>query len=203
MESGLPCRCWRHRSRALSADRGNRLVFTRLPTSFLCGGTRSRILWQWLLTSLLLALLAFLFRIGIQFSRGSIICFAALGLVSLFASRSLMKAALDLAVRQRTRARSPRGAGRTARRVSERRQIRPAAPVRIDGSRARRFSESWELVACGEQGYLGVVWTDALVVARDHGAEEIVLALCWNDIRGIELSPRQAARLAASRQALA
>ena len=58
------------------------------------------ILWQWLLTSLLLALLAFLFRIGIEFSRGSIICFAALGLVSLFASRSLMKAALGLAVRK-------------------------------------------------------------------------------------------------------
>ena len=38
----------------------------------------SRILGQWLLTSLLLALLAFLFRIGVEFSRGSIICFAVL-----------------------------------------------------------------------------------------------------------------------------
>ena len=59
-----------------------------------------RILWQWLLTSLSLALLAFLFRIGIKFSRGSIICFAVLALTSLFASRNLMKAALNWAVRQ-------------------------------------------------------------------------------------------------------
>jgi hypothetical protein len=43
-------------------------------------------LWQWLLTSLWLTLLAFLFRIGIQFSRGSIICFAGLALAALFAS---------------------------------------------------------------------------------------------------------------------
>jgi hypothetical protein len=40
----------------------------RLPSQ----GT-SRIVWQWLLTSLLLALLSFLFRMGIQFSQGSII----------------------------------------------------------------------------------------------------------------------------------
>jgi undecaprenyl-phosphate galactose phosphotransferase/putative colanic acid biosynthesis UDP-glucose lipid carrier transferase len=40
----------------------------------------SLILWQWLLTSLLLTLLAFLLRIGAEFSRGSIICFAVLAL---------------------------------------------------------------------------------------------------------------------------
>ena len=37
----------------------------------------------------------------------------------------------------------------------------------------------------------------ALAVARGLGAEEIVRALCWNDIRGIELVPRPAERLAA------
>ena len=47
-----------------------------------------------------LALLAFLFRIGIKFSRGSIICFAVLALASLFAVRFLMKAALNWAARQ-------------------------------------------------------------------------------------------------------
>src|ERR1700722_6541431 len=44
----------------------------------------SQILWQWFLTSLSLALLAFLFRIGIQFSRVSIIGFTTLALPLLF-----------------------------------------------------------------------------------------------------------------------
>ena len=59
----------------------------------------SRILWQWLLASLLLALMAFLLRIGVEFSRGSIICFAGLALASLLGARNLMKTGLTLAVR--------------------------------------------------------------------------------------------------------
>jgi lipopolysaccharide/colanic/teichoic acid biosynthesis glycosyltransferase len=58
------------------------------------------IVWQWLLTGLLLTLLALLFRISVDFSQGSIICFAGAALASLLASRSLMKSALASAVRQ-------------------------------------------------------------------------------------------------------
>src|SRR5207244_8032211 len=59
----------------------------------------SSIVWQLFFTALLLALLAFLFRIGVEFSRGSIICFTLAALPLLFASRSLMKAALASAVK--------------------------------------------------------------------------------------------------------
>jgi lipopolysaccharide/colanic/teichoic acid biosynthesis glycosyltransferase len=58
------------------------------------------VLGQWLLTGLLLTLLAFLFRISVDFSQGSIVCFAGVALAALLVSRSLMKAALASAVRQ-------------------------------------------------------------------------------------------------------
>jgi len=146
----------------------------------------SRIVWQWLLTSLLLALLAFLFRIGLQFSRGSILCFAVLALASLFASRRLIKAALMAAVRQ------GRVQGRRVVVVGLRDEL--AAVGRTD--LLRRFglteveriafpnSGNWSLAA--SKGIIASL-DRALNVARDRGAEEIVLALCWNDTRGIEL----------------
>jgi len=147
---------------------------------------RSRILGQWLLTSLLLASLAFLFRIGVEFSRGSIICFAVLALASLFASRRLMKAALMLAVRQ------GRVQGRRVLVVGLRDELaavgnedllrrfgltevgRVAFPNNVDSSLA------------ADKGMIASL-DRALVVARDCGAQEIVLALRWNDTRVIEL----------------
>jgi Undecaprenyl-phosphate glucose phosphotransferase len=145
-----------------------------------------RILWQWLLTSLLLALLAFLFRIGVEFSRGSIICFAVLALGSLFASRRLMKAALMSAVRQ------GRVQGRRVVVVGLRGEL--AAVGRADLLRRFGLTEveriafpsggNWSLAA--NKGIIAAL-DRALSVARDRGAEEIVLALCWNDTRGIEL----------------
>jgi Undecaprenyl-phosphate glucose phosphotransferase len=146
----------------------------------------SRILWQWFLTSLLLALLAFLFRIGIQFSRGSIVCFAALALASLLASRSLMKAALDWAVRQ------GRVQGRRVVVVGLRDEL--AAVGKTDLLRRFGLTEvervafpnqgNWSLAA--NKGILASL-DRALIVARDRGAQEIVLALSWSDTRGIEL----------------
>jgi Undecaprenyl-phosphate glucose phosphotransferase len=145
-----------------------------------------RIVWQWLLTSLSLALLAFLFRIGIKFSRGSIICFAVLALASLFAVRFLMKAALDWAARQ------GRVQGRRVVVVGLRDELAAVS----GGDLLRRFGLTevervvfpshgdWSLAAT--RGILDAL-DRALGVARDHGAEEIVLALCWNDLRGVEL----------------
>jgi Undecaprenyl-phosphate glucose phosphotransferase len=147
----------------------------------------TRIVWQWLLTSLLLALLAFLFRIGIQFSRASIVCFMALGLVSLFASRSLMKAALDLAVKK------GRVQGRRVVLVGLRDELANVGNADL----LRRFGlteverlafpndENWSLAA--NKDILASL-DNALVLARDHGAEEIVLALRWSDSRSIELA---------------
>ena len=146
----------------------------------------SRILGQWLLTSLLLALLAFLFKIGVEFSRGSIICFAVLALASLFASRSLMKAALMLAVRQK------RVQGRRVLVVGLRDEL--AAVSNEDLLRRFGLTEV-ERVAfpnnvnsslAADKGMTASL-DRALVVARDCGAQEIVLALRWNDTRVIEL----------------
>jgi Undecaprenyl-phosphate glucose phosphotransferase len=145
-----------------------------------------RIVWQWLLTSLSLALLAFLFRIGVEFSRGSIICFAVLALASLFASRFLMKVALNWAARQgRVQGRRVVVAG-----------LRDELAAVGGGDLLRRFGLTevgrvafpshgdWSLAAT--KGILASL-DKALGVARDRGAEEIVLALCWNDLRGVEL----------------
>jgi undecaprenyl-phosphate galactose phosphotransferase/putative colanic acid biosynthesis UDP-glucose lipid carrier transferase len=145
-----------------------------------------RIVWQWLLTSLLLALLAFMLRIGTEFSRGSIVCFAALTLASLFASRSLMKGALNWAVRRE------RVQGRRVVVVGLRDELAAVGSNDL----LRRFglteveriifpnSGNWSLA--GNKSILASL-DRALVVARDRGAQEIVLALCWNDTRSIEL----------------
>ena len=146
----------------------------------------SRILRQWLLTSLLLALLAFLFRIGIEFSRGSIICFAGLALMALLASRNLMKLALAVAVRQ------GRVQGRRVVVAGLRDEL--AAVGKADLLRRFGLTEvervtfpsdgNWSLSA--NRGIITCL-DRALIVARDRCAEEIVLALPWNEPRGIEL----------------
>jgi undecaprenyl-phosphate galactose phosphotransferase/putative colanic acid biosynthesis UDP-glucose lipid carrier transferase len=145
-----------------------------------------RIIGQWLLTSLLLALLAFLFRIGTEFSRGSIVCFAVLALASLFTSRILMKVALNWAAAQ------GRVQGRRVVLVGLRDEL--AAVARADLLRRFGLTEvervvfpnhgNWSLA--GTKGVFASL-DQALTVARDRGAEEIVLALCWNDTRSIEL----------------
>lgn len=153
-------------------------------------GVTSRILWQWFLTSLLLALMAFLLRIGVEFSRGSIICFAGLALASLLGARNLMKSGLALAVRH------GRVQGRRAVLVGLKDELAAVS----DDDLLRRFgltevarvaflktagdSGNWSLAATRS---LANSLDTALELARERGAEEIVLALSWNDTRGIEL----------------
>ena len=151
---------------------------------------RSRILWQWFLTSLLLALLAFLLRIGVEFSRGSIVCFAVVALLSLLASRSLMKAVLTRAVRQ------GRVQGRRVVLVG----LQDEFEAISEDDLLRRFGlTEVARVAFPSAAFNNANWTlavnktvaasleKALDLARDRGAEEIVLALNWSDTRGIEL----------------
>jgi Undecaprenyl-phosphate glucose phosphotransferase len=147
----------------------------------------SQILWQWFLTSLSLALLAFLFRIGFQFSRVSIIGFATLALPSLFASRNLMKTAMTSAVsRNRVQGRRVIVVGLRDEFAALRETDllhrfgltevgRIAFPNYRDQAPTRRKANTASL-------------DQALIDARDRGAEEIVLALCWNDPRSIELA---------------
>jgi len=169
---------------------GRSYGFYRVADIFSQRRATSNILWQWFLTSLSLALLAFLFRIGVEFSRGSIICFAVLALGSLLASRRLMKAALASAVRH------GRVQGRRVVVVG----LRDELAAISDADLLRRFGlTEVERIAfpnmaanSGNSSLAanrGVVDTldRALDIARDRGAEEIVLALSWNDTRGIEL----------------
>jgi Undecaprenyl-phosphate glucose phosphotransferase len=147
----------------------------------------SQILRQWFLTCLSLALLAFLFRIGIQFSRVAIIGFATLALPLLFASRDLMKTAVTLAV--------------TRNRVRGRRVIVVGLRDEFAALRETDLLNRFGLTEVGRIAFpndrdQAISWgktmtaslDQALIDARDRGAEEIVLALCWNDPRSIELA---------------
>ena len=157
-------------------------------TEILSSGRRdvSDVLWHWLLTSLLLALLAFLFRIGVEFSRGAIICFFTVALGSLFASRNLMKTSLAWAVRK------GRVQGRRVVMVGLRDELAAVSQVdllcRFGLTEVERIalpnSGNWALAA--SKSILAAL-DGALLVARDRDAEEIVLALSWNDTRSIEL----------------
>jgi Undecaprenyl-phosphate glucose phosphotransferase len=146
----------------------------------------SRVLWQWLWTSLLLTMLAFLFRIGIDFSRGSIVCFAVLALVSMLASRTLLKVSLAWALR------TGRVQGRRVVLVGLQDEL---AAVRQDDL-LRRFglTELERVILPQRKGEKGaprnavlLKLEQALAVARDHRADEIVLALDWSDTPNIEL----------------
>jgi len=147
----------------------------------------SQILRQWFLTCLLLALLAFLFKMGLQFSRIAIIGFATVALPLLFASRDLMTTVLTSAVsRNRVQGRRVIVVGLrdefAALRETDllhRHGLTEVGRIAFPNHRDRAIS--W--------GKTGTASLDqALIDARDRGAEEIVLAFCWNDPRSIELA---------------
>jgi Undecaprenyl-phosphate glucose phosphotransferase len=147
----------------------------------------SQILWQWFLTSLSLALLAFLFRIGIQFSRVSIIGFTTLALPLLFASRNLMKTAVTSAV-SRNRVQGCRvivvglrDEFAALRETDLLHRFGLTEVGRIAFPDHRDQTPSW-----GKTNRASL--DQALIDARERGAEEIVLALSWNDPRSIELA---------------
>jgi Undecaprenyl-phosphate glucose phosphotransferase len=147
----------------------------------------SLILRQWFLTCLSLALLAFLFRIGLQFSRVAIIGFATVALPLLFASRDLMKTVVISAVSRN--------------RVQGRRVIVVGLREEFAALRETDLLHRYGLTEVGRIAFpnhrdRALSWgkantaslDQALIDARDRGAEEIVLALCWNDPRSIELA---------------
>lgn len=144
------------------------------------------IVCNWLLTTLLLAGLAFLLRIGIDFSRGSILCFMVLALPALTASRNLMKTALASAVRNN------RLQGRRVVVVGLRDELATIGEryllQRFGLSEVARIelpdAGRWSLAA--NKAILGSL-DDALSTARDRRAEELVLALSWADPRSIDL----------------
>lgn len=145
-----------------------------------------RIVALWFLVSLLLAFLAFLMKSGAVFSRGSIICFGTLALFLLLVCRGFSRRQVATAV----------------------------ADGKVQGRRAILLGTREELASIGVAELLerfGLTEVDritfssdknggfamspdesssmerALTVARHRGADEIVLALPWNDTRKLEL----------------
>ncbi|MBR1217865.1 undecaprenyl-phosphate glucose phosphotransferase [Bradyrhizobium sp. U87765 SZCCT0131] len=147
-------------------------------------------LWQvvalWSLVSLLLTLLAFLLKIGAAFSRGSIVCFAMLALVLLVASRALAKHLIRSAVAE------GKIRGRRAILIAARDEL-----VALDGF---DLLQNFGVTEIGRVSFpsagrdsLTIGPSDleqldqALKVARDSDADEIVLALPWSDPRRLDL----------------
>lgn len=146
----------------------------------------SDVVWHWLLTSLLLSLLAFIFRIGIEFSRGAIICFFLVALGLLLISRNLMKMLLSWAVSR------GRVQGRRVVLIGLRDELAAISQTdllqRFGLTEVERVAlPSHENGAVSANRNVVTSLDDALLLARDCGAERIVLALCWNDTRSIEL----------------
>ena len=70
----------------------------RLTAIFSAHGDFKRVVSQWLVVSLLLALIAFLLKVSAEFSRGSIVFFALSALALLLSSRLLTKRVLSAAI---------------------------------------------------------------------------------------------------------
>lgn len=145
-----------------------------------------RILAQWSLVSLLLALVAFLMKAGALFSRGSIICFGSLALLSLLLCRQFAKRVVATAVMER----QVRGSRTIL--LGTREEL---ASLGFDELLERFGLTEVDRVTFSSGNNGGFAMTEeesgsldkALAVARDRGAEEIVLAFPWNDTRKLEL----------------
>lgn len=145
-----------------------------------------QIVAQWALVSLLLTLLAFLMKVGAGFSRGSIICFASLALMLLFVSRSLAKRWVRDAVAD------GRVQGRRVVLLGSREEL--AAISANDLLQRYGLSEVDRVAFAVDKnknlamsGPEAATLEDAITLARERCADEIVLALPWSDTRKIEL----------------
>jgi Undecaprenyl-phosphate glucose phosphotransferase len=148
--------------------------------------SRRRVVGNWMLVTLFLALMAFLFKVGADFSRGSIICFALLALVLLLVGRGVLRRCFNFAMAQNWIE------GRRAIVIGSRDEL-----ASIDGSALLRHYGLTEVarnqVPTDKGNGLAlpsssqVVLDQALEVGRQGGASEIVLALAWSDTRQIEL----------------
>ncbi|HEY0219680.1 MAG TPA: undecaprenyl-phosphate glucose phosphotransferase, partial [Afipia sp.] len=139
-----------------------------------------RVVVIWSIVGLLLSLLAFLFKVGADFSRGSIICFSLLALVLLSLWRINTKWIIANALARGTMR------GRRVVLLGQADEL-----LALEGPKLLRsygFSEVGR-VQLDEHQTPNLTVTDfdeplidaAIAMARDHDAEEIVLALPWRE----------------------
>ncbi len=139
------------------------------------GSDLRRVVVLWSIVGLLLSLLAFLFKVGADFSRGSIICFSllALALISLWRINAKWLIASASA--------SGKMRGRRVVLLGQTDEL-----LALEGPKLLR---SYGL---SEVGRVHLVDFDeqlidaAMAMARDHDAEEIVLALPWRETARLE-----------------
>jgi len=144
-----------------------------------------RVLVLWSVVGLLLTLLAFLLKIGAAFSRGSIVCFAALALPLILASRSSAKRLIKSAVADG--------------KVRGRRAILIGSEAELAVLDGISLLQNFGVTAIGRveipdsgrdslaiDGAAIRLLDQALAVARDGNADEIVLALPWSNRRKLE-----------------
>lgn len=160
--------------------------FYDLRTAFSKRKDAGRIVAQWSLVSLLLTLFAFLMKSGAFFSRGSIICFGLLALFLLLLSRRISKRLVASAVTE------GQVQGRRAIVLGTRNEL---ATLGVDELLERFGLTEIERVLFPSNNNSRFSMTEdessslerALTVARECGADEIVLAFSWNDTRKLEL----------------
>ena len=149
-------------------------------------GDLKRVVHQWLAVSLILALMAFLLKVGAEFSRGSIIFFAASALALLSVSRLVAKRLFSNAIAKKQLH------GKRIVLMGTRNEL----AVIDEGILLRKFgsTEVGRVVLPAQNGSnLSMSEADASSIdraiedAREHGAEEIMLVMSWTETRRLEL----------------
>jgi undecaprenyl-phosphate galactose phosphotransferase/putative colanic acid biosynthesis UDP-glucose lipid carrier transferase len=141
---------------------------------------------QWSLVCLILTLLAFLMKVGAVFSRGSIVCFAVLALGLILAFRRFTKKLVVAALSDRLLR------GRRALVIGSREEL---AALDMDALLSKFGLFEVDRVEFGSDKQLSFsIPSDeiksletAVGMARERGADEIVLAFPWSDTRKLEL----------------
>lgn len=144
-----------------------------------------RVVVVWSIVGLLLSLLAFLFKVGADFSRGSILCFSLLALVLLSLWRVNAKwIVANASTRGKMRGRRAVVLGQ----ADELSALETTKLLRFHG-----LSEVGRVQLDDQQnpdlpiaGFDEQLIDMALAIARDQDAEEIVLALPWSDTARLE-----------------
>jgi Undecaprenyl-phosphate glucose phosphotransferase len=149
----------------------------------------SEILVSWFTTGLLLALIAFLLKVGVDYSRGSFISFYLLAPIGLLGVRKMTKVALAEAVSR----------GVVGRRdivlvgeFSEMTALKPQDLLAIFGAAdVNRFTLSRESDPSVRSSADIRIINSVANFARRHNCQEILLALPWSDTDRIELVREQ------------
>ena len=153
----------------------------RIQELFRQGPDHQRVLASWAFAILVLTVILFVFKIGGSVSRGSAICFAALGGIGLVSWRRLVKRQLRRALET--------GAIR-GRRAVVLGDVNELAPFERHDLLARFGVDEVERISLprdsGRDATLAAV-ERAIQRARDSGVEEIILAMSWADSAQLEL----------------